>query len=521
MSGNRSVPSREMRGVISGDRHFSFDEFDVRARKGATVLADHGVRSGDSVGLMLRNDVAFLEASFAAAYLGASLTPINWHFTGRESEFIIRDSGIAALVIHESLLAGVAEFLPPSLPLLTVADPPEIVADYGIKSATAPGIWDDAMVRAEMWTGDMPASPATTVYTSGTTGRPKGVRRSPLPAAASADVMVSSAALGLAPGMRTLIPGPLYHAAPNAFGINAIKMDGLVVLQSKFDAEQLLRAVEQFGLTHLQLVPTMFTRLLRLPDEVRRRYDLSTLEKVVHTAAPCPPAVKEAMIDWWGPVIHELYAGTELGPVAASTSEEWLSRRGSVGRPLQNSVVKIVDEAGHTLAAGEIGEIYVRNIFTNFTYHRRTGARGKIEHDGFVTCGDVGYLDDDGYLYICDRRVDMVISGGVNIYPAEVEAALFTNRAVVDCAVFGIPDEEYGEAVVATIQLRGDAPKDADLVRAHLRRELAGYKVPKFIEFVDELPREDSGKVLKRQLRTDWIDAHRRTGTELDDAIQR
>ncbi len=513
-----SANPRSITGVIAGDRHFSFDQFFARARRGATALADRGVSAGDSVGLMLRNDVAFLEASFAAAYVGGSPTPINWHYTGQEAQFIIRDSGITALVIHESLRKNIAHAIPPSLPILTVCDPPEIAMAYDTGSGTAPGVWDAAVLQSKPWDGEATGNPAATVYTSGTTGRPKGVRRLALQNAD--DARESSKAMGLAPGMRTVIAGPLYHSGPNVFGINAIRMGGLVVLHSKFDAERLLQAIERFAITHLQLVPTMFTRLLRVPDNIRRRYDLSSLQKVVHTAAPCPPAVKQAMIDWWGPVIHELYAGTELGPVAASTSEEWQTHRGTVGRPLPRCTVKILDESGHTLGPNDIGDIYVRNAYSDFTYHRRVGDREKIERDGFVTCGDMGYLDDDGFLYVCDRRTDMVISGGVNIYPAEIEACIFSNPDVLDCAVYGIPDDEFGESLVAAIKMRPDVAKDADRIRQHIRRQLAGFKVPKIIDFVDDFPRDDSGKVFKRQLRAEFDNSRKTKLSGIDETVQ-
>jgi len=255
----------------------------------------------------------------------------------------------------------------------------------------------------------------------------------------------------------------------------------------------------------------MFVCLLQLPDEVRRKYNLSSLEFVTHAAAPCSPTVKRQMIEWWGPVINEYYGGTETGGVVFHTAAEALRKPGTVGRPIADGVVKILDSDGRVLGPNEIGEVYLRiNGFPDFTYNGMDDQRGDVERDGLITCGDVGYVDEDGYLFLCDRVRDMVISGGVNIYPAEIESVLITLPGVRDCAVFGIPDEEYGEAVCACVELQDGAGLSADDIRGLLRQRMATYKVPKVIEFRDMLPREDSGKIFKRKLRAPyWEDAGR------------
>jgi long-chain acyl-CoA synthetase len=339
------------------------------------------------------------------------------------------------------------------------------------------------------------------IYTSGTTGRPKGVRRQPTPPEQQAAGVARLAQIfGIKPGMRIAVTGPMYHSAPNAYGRAAANECGLVVLQPRFDPGELLALIERHCLTGLHLVPTMFVRLLRLPDAVKRKYDVSSLRFVVHAGAPCPVDVKRAMIDWWGPVITEYYGSTESGPVTFCTSAEYLAHPGTVGRPVSEAELVIMNDTGQVLPTGEIGEIYVRHSgLQDFTYHGQDARRREIERAGYITNGDVGYLDKDGYLYLCDRKKDMVISGGVNIYPAEIEAVLLAMPGVQDCAVFGIPDAEFGEALCAVIQPQ--IPITADQVRAYLRERLARYKVPKQVEFQSELPREDSGKIFKRKLR--------------------
>jgi long-chain acyl-CoA synthetase len=308
---------------------------------------------------------------------------------------------------------------------------------------------------------------------------------------------------GLEPGTRTMVPGPLYHSAPNAFALRAARVASLIALMPRFDPEAFLALVEKHRIEAMFMVPTMFVRLLKLPREVRRRYDLSSLRFVMHAAAPCPPEVKRGMIDWLGPVVHEFYGSTESGAVTVVDSKDWLARPGTVGQAVHGGEVRIYDDAGRRLAAGEVGEIYTRLEFLpEFTYHQLPDKRAEIDREGFITSGDVGYLDDAGYLFLCDRKRDMVISGGVNIYPAEIEAVLINCPGVKDCAVFGVPDGEFGEALLAVIEPQPGlpAPSVAE-VRAYLAQHLADYKVPRRIELQSDLPREDSGKIFKRRLR--------------------
>ena len=319
-------------------------------------------------------------------------------------------------------------------------------------------------------------------------------------------------AFGIEPGQRTVLVAPLYHSAPASYGLFSLLIGELAVIRPRLDAEQLLADIERHRVSHLYLVPTHFVRLLRLPDEVKRRHDLRSVKFVACTGSPCPPEVKRAMIEWWGPVIHEGYASSEAGFITMCTSQEALARPGTVGRVLPAAEARILDEDGRELPPFAAGTIYCRNgNYTEFTYVNNAAARRAIERDGLITVGDVGYFDADGYLYICDRKADMVISGGVNIYPAEIEAALVTLPGIVDCAVFGVPDPEFGEALAAHVQLQPDASVTREAIRAHLRARLADYKVPRVIEFADALPREESGKIFKRKLREPyWREAGRR-----------
>jgi len=343
------------------------------------------------------------------------------------------------------------------------------------------------------------------IYTSGTTGTPKGVRRQP----ASADEMAmqrqtSRHVFGLSPDAPAvaLMNGPMYHSAPNAYGLVAARAGAKIVLQARFDAEEMLHLIAQHGVTHMHVVPTMFVRLLKLSATVRDAYDLSSLRFVVHGAAPCPPHVKQAMIEWWGPVINEYYGSTETGITVWHDATEALHKPGTVGRAIPGAIVKVFGPDAVELPAGHVGDIYMRSAGTaDFTYHGHEDQRREVGLQGLVTVGDLGYLDEDGFLFLCDRRRDMIISGGVNIYPAEIEAAILALPGVRDCAVFGIPDDEFGEAVCAHVELDAPGALTAQAVRDQLGASLARYKVPKVIRFDESLPREDSGKIFKRRLR--------------------
>jgi long-chain acyl-CoA synthetase len=497
--------------LISGNRRLPLDRLAERSMRAAAGLASVGIGAGDLIALYLRNDFPFFEASGAAGLLGAYPTPVNWHYTPDEAAYLFENSGAKAIVIHADLIPGVASALPKGVPVLVVPTPPEIAEAYAIDPAPVPPgmlAWSDWLEGFEPYAGPPAEGGGTIIYTSGTTGRPKGVRRHP-PTAEQVEVYTrvlvrgfGFSGFGPPQDVVTVVTGPMYHSAPNAYGLFAARVGGTVILQPRFDPEELLQLIETHRVTHLHMVPIMFHRLLKLPEDVKRKYDLSSLKFVVHAAAPCPPPIKREMIEWWGPVIEEYYGATEVGIVVSCNSEEWLAHPGTVGKPIPEAEVRIVDKEGQDVPQGEVGEVVSRNRFINdFTYHGDDQKRRDTEKAGLIAPGDIGYFDKDGFLYLCDRAKDMIISGGVNIYPAEIEAELLKMPGVADCAVFGIPDEEFGEAVCAIVQPQPGVEMDEAAVKAYLRAHVAGYKVPKRVELAAELPREDSGKIFKRKLR--------------------
>ncbi len=482
-------------------------------------LDAQGVGRRDVVAYMLRNDPAIFAIGQAAQRLGATALPINWHFGPEETQYVLSDSNARVLIAHEDLLQRLTPAALPC-PVFSVRTPDAICQAYKLSPTNPVGPQDRPDWRAAVSAAvplpapaERPPGAATLMYTSGTTGKPKGVlRQAPTPDEAARIFTVLCQVFGTRPQQVLLAAAPLYHAAPNASANAAMRVDGTVVILPRFDPEACLAAIQQHRVTHAFMVPVMFIRLLRLPEATRRKYDLSSLEWVLHGAAPCPPELKRAMIEWWGPIIHEYYGSSEFGPIAACDSAEWLLRPGTVGRAVAGAEIAILDEAGQPVPAGRDGEIFCRQTFyPDFTYHRLAEKRAEVDRHGLVTCGDVGRLDEDGYLFITDRKRDMVISGGVNIYPAEIEAVLGAMPGVADCAVFGIPDAEFGEALCAYIQPEAGTALNQAAVETYLRDRLAGYKLPRRIEFSDSLPREESGKIFKRRLRDPyWENAGRR-----------
>jgi len=491
------------------------NEFRERCERSAGALQAMAIEPGKVVALMLHNEPVVVELLLAIRALGAHCCLINWHFKTAEARHILSDSGASVLIVHSDLVEQIAGAIPGSVRVL-VAEPHQRTRQAFAIAGPAP----NSGIEAESWESVRdataghsgatlsPGPPGSVmVYTSGTTGLPKGIRRAaPTPDQIGRLAEASRVALGIAPGMRALVSAPLYHSAPVNYVVQAALNDAHLWIEPRFDAETTLRLIDAERITHAYLVPTMFTRLLRLPAEVRERYRLDSLEFVACTGAPFPPDTKARMIDWWGPVIHESYAASELGWITHIDSHEALRKPGSVGKAIPGTVVRICSDAGEALAAGTPGLIHARNsAVPDFTYVNNNAARQRIERDGLWTLRDVGYLDDDGYLFIVDRESDMVISGGVNIYPAEIEATLATLPGVADCAVFGIADEEFGESLVAAVQPVGDRELQADQVREFLRARLAGYKVPRRVIFLPQLPREDTGKIFKRKLRADYL----------------
>jgi long-chain acyl-CoA synthetase len=497
--------------VVSGERVLSVDALRLGALRAASALDAAGVGLGDKVGLVLRNDFPYLQTTIATGLLGAAAVPVNWHGSHGDVDFVLSHAEAKVVVVHEDLADRATSAARRGTRLVVVPTPPELAQAYPRSSgdeAALPehDLWDDWLDAHEPW-GEAPRStPSSVIYTSGTTGRPKGVERAQsTPEQMQATAQLAATLLGVAPGGRVLVPLPLYHAAPNAAALFAVHAGASLVLQPRFDAEELLALIERHRITSLVAVPTMFVRLLKLADSVRQRYDLTSLQHVSHTAAPCPPDVKRRMIQWWGPIICEYYGATETGAVTFCDSAEWLAHPGTVGRAVPGAIVKVLDEAGSEVPTCETGEIYARlTTFSDFTYAKQDDRRREIDRAGLVTIGDVGYLDEDDFLFLCDRKSDMVIFGGTNVYPAEIEAVLFDMPDVEDCAVFGIPDENYGEVIAAAVQPVDGATLSEAAVIAYLIPRLASYKVPRVVEIRGDLPREASGKIFKRRLRDQY-----------------
>lgn len=505
--------------IIIGVRESGLASFSGRTRQAAAGLAALGIGRGDAAALLLRNDIPFLEASTAAGMLGAYPVAMNWHATPAETAYVLGDCGAKVIIGHDDLLAAVAHVIPTDVAVLAVETPPEIRQAYGLPSDAAGcaclATWDAWIAHHAPWLGDAAPGPGAIIYTSGTTGRAKGVRRAPPTAKQREEAaLLVAAAYGLAPRAKRIVSlasAPLYHSAPNMHAMTSLRVGADIVLQPRFDAEETLALIERHGVTHAYFAPIMFNRLLQLPEAVRGRYDISSLEYVVHAAAPCPANVKRAMLAWWGPVIHEFYGSTETRAVTSCSAKEWIERPGTVGRALAGAMVSVVDGSGRAIAPGAIGEIVCGHPdLADFTYHGDEAKRAEIARGNLIATGDVGYLDEAGYLFLCDRATDMVISGGVNIYPAEIEAEIHCFPGVKDCAVFGVPDDEFGEALMAVVESVDGRALDLGALRSALRERLSNYKVPRHIEQRERLPREDSGKLMKRKLRDPyWTDAQR------------
>jgi long-chain acyl-CoA synthetase len=476
----------------------TYRELDDRSNQLAHVLWDRGLRPGDRVALLLENHIRFMEIAWACQRSGLLYTPINFHLTVDEASYIARDSEAKAL-IASAAQADTARAIVEAIP--------EIETRVMLDGASPGFEAYEALIAAA------PAEPLAEelegidmLYSSGTTGRPKGVkpRFSPRPMgekATLADLLSSHYAFD--ESTRYLSPAPMYHGGPFRYILTVQRLGGTAVVMDHFDPEESLRWIEQYGITHSQWVPTMFIRMLRLPDDVRGRYNLSSHRYAIHSAAPCPVPVKEQMIEWWGPVIYEYYSGTEGSCFCSIGPEEWLAHKGSVGQ-CSLGELHVLDEDGTELPPGQIGAIYVAHG-PRFEYHNDPEKTAASRNDqGWSTFGDVGHLDADGYLFLTDRKAHMIISGGVNIYPQEIENVLGTHPSVGDVAVFGIPNDDFGEEVKAVVEPARGAVAGPELeaeLMEHCRVQLAGFKCPRSIDFEAELPRLPTGKLQKHLLK--------------------
>lgn len=479
----------------------TYGELDRRANGVTQLLVWMGLTVGDGVAVMLDNDLTYFELLWGARRHGVYYTPVSTHLQPDEAAYIVRDSG-ASIFFVAARFADTVRALKANNPnrcaVFVIGGSGEGSFDYAAELARF-----DRMIEI----GDGPVG-KDFFYSSGTTGKPKGIKQ-PLfsslkQAQASGDWVREN--FNFAEDTVYLSPAPLYHGAPLRFTMRTLESGGTAVIMTKFAAEPALAAIARYRVTHSQWVPTMFFRLLALPAEVRARYDLSAHRCAIHAAAPCPPALKEQMIDWWGPIVWEYYAGSERNGATCISTAEWLTHRGSVGRACVGTI-HILDEAQNELGPGEIGDVYFDG--PQFVYHNDPDKTARSRNAlGWSTIGDVGYVDEEGYLYLTDRRSHMIISGGVNIYPAEIEHRLALHPEVADVAVFGIPNPEYGEEVKAVVQLKDPSQASPALARdlmAFCRAELSHVKCPRSIDFEPELPRQENGKLFKHVLKQRYL----------------
>jgi long-chain acyl-CoA synthetase len=476
----------------------TYAELEAGSNRVAQLIHARGMGPGDVVAFMVENDPRYYELVWGAHRTGVHFVCMSTRLTADESNYILANSGARLLVVSASLAGQAAEL--------------ETSAEKFSLGGSIPGygVWEDAVSAMPATRLQTEIGGSAMLYSSGTTGRPKGVKRASVEMEDIANptplVMLAQALYKFGPDTVYLSPAPLYHAAPLGWSMAAHKLGGTVVLMKKFDAEGALAAVQKYKVTHGQFVPTHFIRMLKLPEDARTRHDISSLTCAIHAAAPCPVPVKQAMIDWWGPVIEEYYAGSEGNGMTFITSAEWLANPGSVGTA-KLGIIHILDDEGNEVPPRREGTVYFEGA-TNFIYHNdpEKTAEGR-NAAGWSTLGDVGWVDEEGFLYLTDRKSFMIISGGVNIYPQEIENHLVTHPRVQDVAVIGGPHDEMGEEVIAVVQPvdmaeAGDALRD-DLI-SYAREKLSGVKIPRRIDFMAELPRHDTGKLYKRLLRDQY-----------------
>jgi long-chain acyl-CoA synthetase len=497
---------------------YTWPEVDEQGNRLIHALRALGLEVGDKVALLSNNRHEYLVVNSACNHSGWLLVPVNWHLVAPEIAYILEDSEAKAIITEPEFLDVAAD----AVERAGGVDVKIVLPTMDGKDASGNGFasYKELIDGAS---GDEPEDQSgggTMFYTSGTTGNPKGVKSSAMQPGQPIENVVATVQglggiLGLRLGAKTFINSPLYHAGPWAAGAVVGATGGPVVLRRKFDPDDSLRIIQDEKVEQAYFVPTHFVRFLKQADELKDKYDISSLQNVWHTGAPCAPEVKKALIEWWGPVLTEYYGASE-GPGSGTmvTSQEWLDKPGTVGKPLPTCEVHILDEEGNAVATGEIGQVWFKNLLgLDFEY---SGAPEKTKEahkePGFFTYGDVGYLDEDGYLFLSDRKIDMIVSGGVNVYPAEIESVLINHPAVVDVAVFGVPNEEFGEEVKAAVHVaEGTNTKELEVeLKKFAQENLAKYKVPRSLDFHEDFPRTPTGKLQKRLLRDPYWEGKER-----------
>jgi long-chain acyl-CoA synthetase len=491
----RTFPEKP--AVILGDAVRTYGALNARVNRLARALRRAGVGTGDTVGAALENSFEWLELLNACGKIGAQLVPIGYRLKGPEIAYMLTDARAKLLVgtprLHEEIDRALA----------SIAWPPDALWVIGTEPPWRGRAYEAVLVQ------ESPDEPAGSfagggfnvlVYTSGTTGRPKGIERAVDPATAHLTLMGIAGLWGFGATDVHLVAGPLYHTGPAGYAQLHILIGATVVVMPHFDAAEALQLIARHRVTNSFMVPTHFQRILHLDPAERRRYDVSSIKRVLHSAAPCPTHVKRGILEVFpAGTVTEFYGASESG-FTMITAEEWLRKPGSVGRPWPGHDITILDEHGCACATGEVGLIYVKGPRMDFRYRHAVDKNQSAFRDGAFTAGDLGYLDEDGYLYLADRRTDLVITGGANVYPADVESVLVRHPAIADVAVVGVADEDMGKSVLAVVELLPGAAATADDLIAFARHDLAHYKCPRRIEFVEHLPREPNGKVRKAEL---------------------
>lgn len=493
--------------VIGADeRVTSFGSLLEQSRRIMTTLRSFGVVAGDHIAVMLPNHVSFFEVLLGAMESGVTVIPINSHLAPAEVAHVLSDSDAQVFITHADL-SDVAR---------SAAEAAQMPADrrFAVGHIKSFRPYTD-LLDGDPIVPDPRTAGSTMPYTSGTTGKPKGVRRRR--PAGNPDELYGRLAEITCRGFgvpvrahRHLVCGPLYHAGPFVGAFNSLHVGGTVVLMDSWKPEKCLSLLEMHRVESTQMVPTMFHRLLSLPEAVRSSADVSAIKSVFHTGAPCPVSVKQRMMDWWGPVVYETYGGTESAATIA-TPKRWLSKPGTVGKPIHGVTIHILTEDGRELEAGEVGEIWIESATGPSEYYRDPEKTSQMRKGNLVTLGDVGYVDEDGCLFLRDRKIDLIISGGANIYPAEVEAALLEDPVIADATVIGVPDEDWGESVKAIVELKMNVepgPSTASGIIDRCRERIARYKCPRSVDFIEHLPRLPNGKVEKRRLRDPYWREH-------------